>query len=42
MRAYKPAKGIIQKPMRLQLRGEKRKLKPVKINKSKANKYAYN
>ena len=35
MTAYKPAKGIPRKGMREQLRGERRKLKPTKVNKRK-------
>lgn len=32
MTAYKPMKGIPKKPMRMQLRGERRKMKSAKIN----------
>lgn len=32
MTAYKASKGIPRKPMRMQLRGEHRKIKPVKAS----------
>lgn len=33
MTAHNTIKGIPRKPMRLQLRGERRKIKPAKVNK---------
>lgn len=39
MTAHSAIKGIPRKPMRLQLRGDRKKVKPVKINKRRAKKW---
>lgn len=35
MQAYKPAKGIARKPMRIQLRNVPRKVKPIKVSRKR-------